>query len=494
MTTPGGDTSNQGVTLWANQAHVSRRLAALLGDPEPVLSGPTWVDELYETLAEFSPPERAALRAVVPGVRGDLSVDTALQRGRTPWLPAMLDDGDLYMAYQPIVDLHAGTTVAYEALVRGSLDGEEMAGHQIVAAAHAHDRVRQLDEATRTMALTQAAGALGEGERLVVNFDPMSVYDPEMCLRNTWATARRVGIGIEQVCFEIVDPGRCPDLDFLRRVIERFRAEGASVALQNLGAERTGVNFLRELRPDIVKLDRRLTSGLEHEDERRRLVGAMIDYAHELGTTVGVVGIETDGDLRCASEMGAELGQGFHLAPPSTTIAPAGTLAVAVAVAGSTPETPDTEPADPFAGLLGRAGFIEHVDMLVTSGRSVSVLLLELDAFERIAELIGKDAGDQVLVAVTESLLEQVGGSGTVARPAGHRFLVALDDARSADEAARFGRHLAEAIEDAVRDAELPAPQPRFAVAAAGDGESAAELLAHAEAALQSAERPLTRP
>ncbi len=64
------------------------------------------------------------------------------------------------------------------------------------------------------------------------------------------------------------------------------------------------MNYLRELRPDIVKLERRLTAGLEGESARRDLVAAMIAYAHELGTTVGIVGIETEGELRCARELG----------------------------------------------------------------------------------------------------------------------------------------------------------------------------------------------
>lgn len=474
---------SEGVTLWASQPHVTRRLAALLGEPEPVLSGPMWVDELYETLSEMSPPERAAVRASVPGARTDLRAETALLRGRTPWLPAMLDGGDLYMAYQPVVDLRSGATVAYEALVRGSLDDDEMAGHQIVAAAHAHDRVRQLDEITRTMALKQAAGALGEAERLFVNFDPMSVYDPEMCLRNTWATARRVGIGIDQVCFEVVDGEARPDLDFLRRVIERFRAEGASVALQNLGAEGTGLNLLRELRPDIVKLGRRLTSGLEHEPARRRLVGALIDYAHELGTAVGVIGIETEGDLRCAQELGADMGQGFHLAPPSTTIEPVDPALVT----DSGAQSPDERVDDPLTGLPRRTAFLGHVEGLLATGRSVAVLILDLGAFERITDLLGPDTGDRVLLTVAESLSREVGGAGMVARLASQRFLVALDDVRSSEEATRFGRHLADATDAAALDVELPAPQPRLGVATApADGGDAATLLRHAGTALRA--------
>ncbi|HYI36758.1 MAG TPA: GGDEF domain-containing protein [Thermoleophilaceae bacterium] len=496
MNSPGDeDLRAETVTLRATQPHVTRRLAALLGEPEPVLSGPTWVDELYETLAAMTPSERNAVRASTEGERGDLSADTVLQRGRTPWLPAMLDEGDLFMAYQPIVDLSSGETVAYEALVRGALGDDVVAGHQIVAAAHAHDRVRQLDESARTLALEQAAGALDGGERLFVNFDPMSVYDPEICLRNTWATARRVGIGIEQVCFEIVDAERCPDLDFLRRIIERFRAEGASVALQNLGAERTGVTYLRELQPDIVKIDRRLTTGLQAEESRTRMVGGMIDYAHELGCTVGVVGIETEDDLRCVRELGADLGQGFYLAPPVRRIGPADAALITASPLPATAESRE-DGADALTGLPHRPAFQEHVEHLLEAGRSLSVLMVDLRAFERITDLLGHDVGDQVLVTVAESLRHEVGKAGMVARLGGDQFLVALNDVRSNDEAARFARHLVEAVDAAALESELPAPHPDVGVATGPtDGQDAGSLLRHAGQALHRArEQPLARP
>lgn len=477
------------VTLRSAQPHVRRRLAALLGEEEPALSGPTWVDELYETLAALTPSERTALRAAEPGGRED-SAERVLERGRSPWLPGLLDGNDLFMAYQPVVDLASGATMAYEALIRGHLEGgDEVSGHQIVTAARAHDRVRQLDEQGRALALEQAAGSLAAGELLFVNFDPMSVYDPEVCLRATWETAQRVGIGIDQVCFEIVDPERCPDLDFLRRIVERFRAEGAQVALQNLGAERTGALTLRELRPDIVKLDRRLTAGLEREGARRRLATAMVAYAQELGTVVGVVGVETATDLRCAQELGADLGQGFHLGPPTRALLAADRELITASQA----RVRGAETGDPLTGLPRRLAFQGRLEMLLGAGRSVAVLMIELRAFERITDLLGHDVGDHVLMTVAESLTTEVGDAGTVARLGGDQFLVALDDVRSAEEAARFGRYLAEAADAAVLASELPAPHPAVGVATApADGDDAGALVRHAGAALhRTDQRPL---
>jgi diguanylate cyclase (GGDEF)-like protein len=501
------------VTLRATQPHVTRRLAALLGDGEPMLEGATWVDELYETLEAMTPSERAAVRASRAGERGELSAELALQRGRSPWLGELLAGDGLFMAYQPVADLRSGATHGYEALARGTVGDEVLAGHQIVTAARAHDAVRQLDDVSRALALEQAGERLRGGERLFVNFDPMSVYDPEVCLRSTWATARRVGITMEQVCFEVVDAERCTDLRFLRRIFDRFRAEGATVALQDLGAEHTGVTFLRELRPDVVKLDRRLTSALEGQTARSRLVGAIIDYAHELGSTVGVVGIETESDLRCVRELGADLGQGFYLGAPSRLIEPIDPALVtespSPARPGAAAHVADETLRDPLTGLPNRLFFQERVEELLAAGRPLAVLMLDLKAFERVNELLGHDVGDQVLITVADCLREQVGDSGSVARLGGDEFLVALHDVRSGDEAARVGHQLADAAEAATTNSELPSPRPSIGVAVApADGREATTLLRHARAAMhtardvpeadsvavfRTAEQPLTR-
>ena len=133
------------------------------------------------------------------------------------------------------------------------------------------------------------------------------------------------------------------------------------------------------------------------------------------------------------------------------------------------------------------------MDRLLGAGRSVSVLMVELEALARITDLLGHDVGDRVLMTVAEALRHEVGEAGSVARLGGDQFLVALDDVRSGEEATRYGRHLVDTVDAAVLDSELPAPRPAVGVATApADGQDAAALLRHAASALHRAdERPL---
>jgi diguanylate cyclase (GGDEF)-like protein/PAS domain S-box-containing protein len=158
---------------------------------------------------------------------------------------------------------------------------------------------------------------LADDQILFVNFTPTAIYDPEVCLRTTWAIARRLGLSIERICFEVVETEEFPDLAFLARILDEYRAQGAMVALDDLGAGHSSLSYLETLRPDVVKLDRELIAGLAEDAPRQRLLGAMIDYAHELDIRVVAEGIETEDDLAATRALGADLGQGWYLGRPA---------------------------------------------------------------------------------------------------------------------------------------------------------------------------------
>ena len=246
-----------------------------------------------------------------------LPVADVLTRARTQWLPELLNGSGLYPHLQPIVSLADGRTYGFESLLRGQVGDRELNGGEIVAAAQAHGAIFTLDLVGRTVALEQGMPKLIDDEVLFVNFTPTAIYDPAVCLRTTWAIARRHGLPMERICFEVVETEQYPDLDFLRRILDEYRGQGAMVALDDLGAGHSSLTYLDALRPDLVKLDRALVSGIDADPSRQRLVGALIDYAHELDVRVVAEGIETESELAAVRDLGADLGQGWYLGRPA---------------------------------------------------------------------------------------------------------------------------------------------------------------------------------
>jgi diguanylate cyclase (GGDEF)-like protein/PAS domain S-box-containing protein len=307
--------------LVAERQHVRQKVGVLLEQTDGLrLEGPGWPDRLAAILERLSFSERSALLAAplsAAGPQVTLSAEDALLRARTPWLPDLLNGSGLYPHLQPIVSLADGITYGFEALIRGTVDERELSGSEIVQAARAHGALFSLDLVGRTVALEQAMPKLQRDQVLFVNFTPTAIYDPKVCLRTTWAIARRLGLPMERICFEAVESEEFPDISFLRRILDEYREQGAMVALDDLGAGHSSLSYLKELRPDIVKLDRELVAGLAEDPARQRLLGAMIDYAHELNIRVVAEGIETEDDLAATRALGADLGQGWYLGRPA---------------------------------------------------------------------------------------------------------------------------------------------------------------------------------
>ncbi|WP_245593213.1 EAL domain-containing protein [Deinococcus frigens] len=243
-------------------------------------------------------------------------LDQWLHRLTTPWFAEACQH--IYFEVQPIVHLDRLEVYGHEALVRAHWAGQTLGAGPLLQAAATHGQARAFDAHARRNAITQVYPILPPGQRLFINFSPSVVYNPDICLQTTFEACRQVGADFSRLVFEVTESEAFPDLTLLRRILERYRAEGAQVALDDLGAGHTSLAYLAELQPDLVKLDRALIHGLHAADPRLALVQALITYAHDLDIRVVAEGIETAGELALVTALGSDYAQGYYLGRPAT--------------------------------------------------------------------------------------------------------------------------------------------------------------------------------
>ena len=88
------------------------------------------------------------------------------------------------------------------------------------------------------------------------------------------------------------------------------------MALDDLGAEYSGLQALAQLGPDFVKLDNFLARHVRDDSRTRRLVRHLVDFASEEGIGVVAEGIETAEERDVMRELGCTLMQGYLFGRP----------------------------------------------------------------------------------------------------------------------------------------------------------------------------------
>ncbi len=218
-------------------------------------------------------------------------------------------DGGLHMAFQPVMTLDTGRIAGHEALARFRT-GPARPPDQWFAEAWSVGMGFELELAAFQQAVATAARVAGT--RLVsVNLSPGVLTDPRFAAQmETCPLADRLVL-------EVTEHAVVDDYGPLVRALHRYRAAGARVAVDDAGAGYASLRHVLILRPDLVKLDRSLVTGI-HEDQAKRAVAVgIISSASELGATVVAEGIEEEAELRCVAGLGARLGQGYLLGRPS---------------------------------------------------------------------------------------------------------------------------------------------------------------------------------
>ena len=218
---------------------------------------------------------------------------------------------DVTFAFQPIVNMRNERIESYEALVRGT--NGESAG-EIIARVDARSQYR-FDQTCRVRAIALAA-KLGMTTKLNLNFMPNAVYRPELCIRTTLVAARAAKFPIEQIVFEVVESEESRDPGHLRDILAEYKRLGFTTAIDDFGAGFSGLGFLADFQPDLIKLDMKLIRGIDRDRPRQAIVRSVMSLCRELQIRTVAEGVETFEEYAWLAAAGADLFQGYLFAKP----------------------------------------------------------------------------------------------------------------------------------------------------------------------------------
>jgi EAL domain-containing protein (putative c-di-GMP-specific phosphodiesterase class I) len=227
-------------------------------------------------------------------------------RVTTPERSSQLGPTAIEIALQPIVAIGSGAVVAAEALARFP-EWFGWPARRVFPAAHAADCGAELEAACLRAAFERRA-ELPASVALAVNVSPDAACDP--------VVQHVLDTDLTGVIIEIVE-SLASDGAALGEAIAEFRRRGALIAVDDTGSGYAGPARLRTLRPDLVKIDQSLVSGVHDNHVKLAVIEALVELARGIGARVVGEGVETPEDLRTLAELEVDYAQGWAIARPA---------------------------------------------------------------------------------------------------------------------------------------------------------------------------------
>ena len=233
-------------------------------------------------------------------------------------LDAAIDDGDIWIAYQPQFSLRDDRITGAEALVRwqhpirGAISPEAF-----ILPAEEHNRISKLtfhilEEATLSV---KHIVALDPKFRLSVNVSANLLQLGDLPALITEVLGR-TGFPTANLTLEVTESAPFKEHDLVKGNLAAIAALGIDLSIDDYGTGNATLEYLRSVPCKEIKIDRRFISGLATNASDMLLVESTIELAHGLGRRVIAEGIEDRETLGLLRTLGCDIAQGYFLAKP----------------------------------------------------------------------------------------------------------------------------------------------------------------------------------
>ncbi len=234
---------------------------------------------------------------------------------REDLLAAAASSGQIVMHYQPKIELHTGTVIGVEALVRWQ--------HPQLGLLYPDFIIPQFERNNAIHTLTPVIigksldwfsnSARGRNLTLAINLSGRDLEVEDLADHIAEACARRA-VRPEKVILELTETSATSDSRLALATLTRLRIKGFGLAMDDFGTGYSSIVQLARLPFSALKVDRSFVQSIEHSAEARKIVKSIIGLAHSLGLNVVAEGAETLAAARWLRQFRADSAQGYYMA------------------------------------------------------------------------------------------------------------------------------------------------------------------------------------
>lgn len=233
-------------------------------------------------------------------------------------LDAAVDRGEVWVAFQPKVNLKTRKIIGAEALARWTHPEKgPIAAAEFIAAAEQHDRIGKLTAFMLDRAIS-AAALLNRGGRdfdMSVNLSGRLLGDKALVGRIAILLERH-GLDPKHLTLELTETAAIAGSGEALDLLTQLRELGVNISIDDYGTGLSTLEYLKKVPAGEIKIDQSFIRGMIENRSERLMVSSTIALAHSLGRQIVAEGVETREALELLAEMECDIAQGFITGRP----------------------------------------------------------------------------------------------------------------------------------------------------------------------------------
>jgi diguanylate cyclase (GGDEF)-like protein len=233
-------------------------------------------------------------------------------------LRSAVEDDQLFLVYQPKIDVASGEVHGVEALVRWN---HPTRGIQypdtFIPLAENTGLIAPITFFVVEQALRQVRSWQEGGLDLSVAVNLSVRHLTDMSLPDRVAVAlERWGVAPSRLIIEVTESSIMTDPKRAAVVLQQLRRIGVDVAIDDYGTGHASLNYLKQFDIDELKIDRSFIMNLDVNSSDAIIVASTVELGHNLGLRIVAEGVEDGDTLEWLSGLGCDMAQGYHIGRP----------------------------------------------------------------------------------------------------------------------------------------------------------------------------------